>query len=73
MKINYFRGDLTDIPAVQEALVLGDNQAALCLLKERRLTQHVMHIETIDCRLRQWVEATRIAFESQQMRTGLIA
>jgi transposase InsO family protein len=44
-------------------LIYGDNQAALCLLKERRLTQQSQHIETIDCRLRQWVEASRISFE----------
>ena len=63
MKINYFRGDLTDIPAKKEALVLGDNQAALCVLKVHRLTQHLMHIDTIECRLRQWVEAKCIASE----------
>ena len=63
MKIYFFRGDLTDILALKAALVLGEDQAALCLLKERRLTQHFMHIETIDCRLRQWVEAKRIVFE----------
>jgi hypothetical protein len=50
-------------PHSKTLLILGDNQAALCLLKERRLTQQSMHIETIDCRLRQWVEAKRIAFE----------
>ena len=30
-------------------LVLGDNQAALCLLHKRRPTQQSAHIETIDC------------------------
>ena len=43
--------------------VLGDNQAALCLFTERRLTQQSMHMEYIDCRLCQWVVAQRIAFE----------
>ena len=44
-------------------LTFGDNQAALCLLKERRLTQQLIHLETIDLRLRQWVQAKRMAFD----------
>ena len=44
-------------------MFLGDNQAGLCLLNESCLTQQSMRSETIDCRLRHWVDAKRIAFQ----------
>ena len=43
-------------------VIQGDNQAALALLRDRRLTSLSKHIETISWRVQQWIEAGKLKF-----------
>ena len=43
--------------------ILGDNKAALILLKEFGYTQAAQHIVTIDITMRQWMENKQITFD----------